>query len=108
MLATKPMPQASCSCAGSYRPCTGGKPLFVFQRCRKDPSSLYLVRRSPHITGLVSCRRASSESATLNELLKRALRPVYLFVTAVRGEKYNSGTSQVRHAGRRMWAAEAD
>src|ERR1700704_1534785 len=32
MLATKPIPHASCSCAGSYRPWACGRPLFGFRR----------------------------------------------------------------------------
>src|SRR5579864_336274 len=36
MLATNPIPQASCSCAGSYRPWAGGKPFFGFRRVFMD------------------------------------------------------------------------
>src|SRR5579864_3570811 len=36
MLATNPIPQASCSCRGSYRPWAGGRPFFGFRRVVMD------------------------------------------------------------------------
>src|ERR1700680_1402567 len=36
ILATNPIPQASCSCAGSYRPWAGGRPFFGFRRVVMD------------------------------------------------------------------------
>src|SRR3954471_638105 len=42
MLATKPMPQASCSWAGWYSPCAGGKPCGM-----EDDAISFVVKASP-------------------------------------------------------------
>src|SRR6266542_834917 len=68
MLATKPIPQASCSQAGSYIPCLGGKPLIVLY-CWLNPTYLRLFqgtcRQSPYLSAAAPTARPGHKGVSI-------------------------------------------
>src|SRR5215467_8461459 len=64
MLATKPMPQASCSLRGSYNPCASGRPL---------PIVVWLI---------LLLRGVNTATATLDALLRLGTNTPVIYVDA--------------------------